>query len=151
MATATKDRAAMLRRIEAHGLTLLAIFPNAIERDPVKLCKRLRRIEAEGAAFALRLCNGPEFASEDEQEAEHDRILGKARHLLQPTGGVAFALFLNQDPRGYALKIEGDWLRQHRSQPHPAGVNTDPLGDACRTIHCDWGGYGIIAPDLSQD
>ncbi len=137
MATATKDRAAMLRRIEAHGLTLLAIFPNAIERDPVKLCKRLRRIEAEGAAFALRLCNGPEFASEDEQEAEHDRILGKALNLLN-TDTATVPVFLNQDPRGYALKIDQGWMQANRDQH---GVSQ---------LYHDWGGYGIIAPDLSQ-
>lgn len=119
---------AQLSAIEQHGRNLLAIFPNATERDPVKLCKKLRRIEAEGAAFALRLCNGPEFESEEAQDAEHCRILDKARAILGKGGPT---IFLNQDPRGYALKIHDGAARN-------------------LVIHKDWGGYGIIAPEINE-
>lgn len=42
-------------------------------------------------------------------------------------------VFVNSDPRGYALKIENDWMRAH-------GGN----------LHRDMGGYGILAPDFSE-
>lgn len=32
-------------KITEHGRKLLAIFPNSVEKDPVKLCKKLFRIE----------------------------------------------------------------------------------------------------------
>ena len=172
MKTTTDSKAAMYARIRAHGLSLLAVFPNAVERDPVKLCKRLRRIEADGAAFALRLCNGPEWPSESAQECDGAAILGRANRLLgnvheyQPKTGAACGcrrgvqrdncpacegtgrainfrairnrpalvpVFLNRDPRGYALKISDEWMRNNP-----------------KALPCDWGGYGIIAPDMNN-
>lgn len=124
----------MVRRIEQHGRELLRVFPNAIEQDPLKLCKRLRRIEAMGAAFALRLCNGPEWPSEEAQDADGGKILRKVHKLLNPVGTAARALFLNRDPRGYALKIDAEWTKANAP-----------------SLHRDWGGYGIIAPDLTND
>lgn len=53
--------------VRKHGEQLLTIFPYATERDPVKLCKKLRRLEGEGQRLALRLCNGPEFPGGDEE------------------------------------------------------------------------------------
>jgi len=168
---ATAKREAMYERIRQHGEALLAIFPKATEQDPVKLCKRLRRLEADASAIGLRLCNGPEYA-EGEDDAACDAVLAKVNKLLgnfreyQPkTGakcgcrrgvqrdncpsceGTGYAIdfaairnrsplvpvFINRDPRGYALKINDDWMRA-----------TD-----CR-LHRDWGGYGIIAPDLTE-
>lgn len=131
--TATK-KAAMHERMRRHGENLLRIFPNATERDPVKLCKKLRRIEAEAHAFALRLCNGPEF---DEGEADEigDEIHDRAKRLLFGEPGFsAVRVMLNRDPRGYALKI--------------------PDADMAKfslVLHRDWGGYGIIAPDLTEE
>lgn len=122
----------LARRIDDHGRELLRIFPNATERDPAKLCKKLRRIEADGQAFALRLCNGPEFDSPEAADAEGDRILAKVAALLRPEGS-GIPIFLNRDPRGYSLKIESGW----------AQVNAPKL-------HRDWGGYGILAPDLRE-
>lgn len=44
-----------------HGKQLLAIFPSATERDPVKLCRKLRKLEREGAAPAGKLLEVPAF------------------------------------------------------------------------------------------
>jgi hypothetical protein len=160
-----------MERIEQHGMNLLAIFPNATERDPVRLCKKLRRLERDGASFALRLCNGPEFPSQEAEDAIGERILRNVNKLLgnvreyQPkTGakcgcnrgvqrdncpaceGTGYAIdfarirnqpptvpvFLNRDPRGYALKIDDEWMRAHPQF----------------RLHTDWGGYGIIAPEI---
>jgi hypothetical protein len=114
--------------IEKHGKDLLAIFPKATERDPVELCRKLRRLEAKGAAIALRLCNGPEYP-EGESDRLVDALLGKVNELL---GNHAVPVFINLDPRGYALKIDDEWMREHREF----------------SLHTDWGGYGIIAPEI---
>lgn len=60
--TTKRDR--MYARIAQHGQNLLAIFPDASERDPVKLCKKLRKLETVAAAIGLQLCNGPELQQE---------------------------------------------------------------------------------------
>lgn len=120
--------------IMEHGVNLLRIFPAAVENDPVKLCKKLRKLEREGAAFGLRLCNGPEFQSEAKSDAVEESILNRLDALLgYMAAGVP--VFLNRDPRGYALKIESDWMEARR--------------DVVK-LHRDWGGYGIIAPDLTE-
>ncbi len=180
MASRTK-REHMLELIEQHGRNLLAIFPEATERDPVKLCKRLRRLESEAAAIGLRMSNGPEYA-EGEADKATDAILGKVNRVLgnvrecQPKTGakcgckrgvqrdncsacegtgmcIDFAairatrgmklvpVFVNRDARGYALKINDEWLNQQRSR-------ADTVHKA--VIHRDWGGYGIIAPDFAE-
>ena len=157
-------------RIIRHGQQLLAIFPHATERDPMTLCKRLRRLERRGAALGLRLCNGPEYP-EGAAEKENAAILGAVNALLgncheyQPKTGAAcgckrgqqrdncptcegtgrvidfaairsrkplVAVFVNQDPRGYALKIDDEYMRAH-------GLD----------LHRDMGGFGILAPDLT--
>ena len=115
-----------------HGKNLLAIFPNATEKDPVKLCKKLRRLEWEGAALALRRCNGPEFA-EGQYEAKTADVLAKVDGLLHYERDHV-RVFLNGDPRGYALKIDDDWMR---ARPDVR-------------LHRDWGDYGILAPDLTE-
>ncbi len=57
--TAKKPRAVrQYEAIEAHGKNLLAIFQNATERDPVALCKRLRRLEAKASRITTDYCNG---------------------------------------------------------------------------------------------
>lgn len=125
-------------RIAAHGRQLLAIFPNATERDPVALCKRLRKLEGQAAAIALRLCNGPEYENPDVPDTLLDKIKDKVNDLLGNNGEEWGArreppvpVFINRDPRGYALKIDDAWMREHRV-----------------ALHQDWGGYGIIAPEI---
>lgn len=128
--TATAKRHAMYERIQRHGQNLLAIFPNATERDPVKLCKRLRQIEAKAKRANVRLCSDPEY-TRGAFDAAHAIARGKTIALLGGFGDVS--MFVNGDPRGYALKIDDGWMRENR----PA-------------LHTDWGGYGIIAPDLTD-
>ena len=165
--------ATQLSRIEEHGRNLLAIFPNATEQDPVKLCKKLRRLEAQGAAIGLRLCNGPEYPTEDGADNDTDALLAQVNKLLgnvrdnAPKTGArctckkgierdncancegsgrcidfkairsmprVVPVFVNRDPRGYALKIKSEWVREKGA-----------------AIHQDWGGYGIIAPEIDAD
>ncbi len=137
----TTQRKTMLERIEQHGRNLLAIFPEATERDPVKLCKKLRRLEAKAAEIGLRMCNGPQYA-EGEADAATEAVLVKVNTLLQNRGCDTTArdrprvpVFINRDPRGYALKIADGWMRDCQHE---------------LPLYKDWGGYGIIAPDFSE-
>jgi hypothetical protein len=129
----------MYARIKQHGENLLSIFPNATERDPIKLCKKLRRLEAAASRRALVQCNGgPDYLEEETCEAAYDVILARVAKLLYLDGddGHSPAVFINRDPRGYALKIRETTMREAF-----AGV----------PLHRDWGGYGIIAPDLTEE
>lgn len=162
-----------MQAVIEHGENLLKIFPKAKEKDPVKLCRKLRRLEREGHAAGIRYCNGPDFA-----EGELDRItaniLERVNSLLgntfrdqfntgmpcscrhgqertncarcEGTGQIIdfkrfhdgtewkpVPVFINLDARGYALKIKDEYMLEH-------GLN----------LHRDWGGYGIIAPDLTE-
>jgi hypothetical protein len=117
--------------IEVHGRALLVIFPNSIEQDPIKLCKKLRRLEARGAAIGLRLCNGPEYPTEDAADIKTDTLLDKVNTLLGNTARPLVPVFINRDPRGYALKIQEEWVRTNKV-----------------AIRQDWGGYGLIAPEI---
>ena len=122
-----KTKAAVIK----HGENLLKVFPLATVKDPVKLCRKLRRLESRGAALGLRMCNGPEYP-EGEEDKITENILAKVDTLLNfKASGVP--VFVNRDPRGYALKIDDKWLQEHK----PA-------------LYSDWGGYGIIAPDLTE-
>lgn len=130
--TTTTKRADLLARIKAHGLDLLAIFPNATERDPDTLCRKLRRIEVEANALAVRLCNGT--LDQADWDKYCDATSAKLAKLLQPAPDVCAALFLNGDPRGYTLKLSDEWIKTSGAR-----------------LHRDWGGYGILAPDLRDN
>jgi hypothetical protein len=119
--TTQTEKVEMYNRIEQHGRDLLTMFPNATIADPVKLCKRLRRAEADAGRLAVDWCNG--VIDETTWETVSERIRDRVNRILG-TDRVR----INGDPRGYALKVDlapGEHLLT------------------------DWGGYGIIAPDLS--
>ena len=126
-------------QIKDHGENLLHLFPRATERDPIKLCKKLRRMEAKAQAIALRLCNGPEYpGGYDEVDALTGAILEKVNAILGNTGKNPVPVFINRDPRGYALKIKSEYM---------AGAGWIAQWALMR----DWGGYGIIAPEITGD
>lgn len=107
--------------IITHGEHLLAIFPSATERDPLALCRKLRRIERRAHKAAEAACNHQ--AGADAWPRERARAREAANALLG-----TYRVWVNGDPRGYALKVD---LRD---------------GEA---LCSDWGGNGIIAPDLT--
>lgn len=129
-------------RIISHGNKLLAIFPKSTERDPGTLCRKLRRLEAKAAKIALQLCNGPEFA-EGEADRLLDAILAKVNELLgnhryrdamkMPASerDAIVPVFINRDPRGYALKISDEWMTANDAK-----------------LEKDMGGYGLLAPEI---
>lgn len=110
-----------------HGLKINRIF-NLNRSDPVTLCKQLRRLEARAHRLAEDGCNR-EMAEGEEDRRESSIMKGLDNILNYKAQGIP--VFFNGDPRGYALKIESEYVAEH---------NLD--------LHRDWGGYGIIAPDF---
>ena len=125
------ERELMYKNITEHGKNLLAIFPAATIQDPVYLCKRLRFYEHKAEASTTALCNGCIDSLQDYHEKALERIESKVLKLLglQP---CFLPLFINRDPRGYALKLSDSYVKDLR-------------------IYKDWGGYGILAPDFTPN
>lgn len=98
--------------------------------EAYELYKKLHRIEARCARLFMDECNGVNMLSEGESEKRDARILQQVKNLVP---GLK-TIFLNGDPRGYALKISTEETRELRDK----GIN----------IHQDWGGYGILAPEF---
>lgn len=124
-----EKKAEMYERIKKHGENLNALFNTGIE--PVELCKKLRRIESKLDALSVRHCNGnldTEMWDLEKKKAlkQIDKILG------YKTKGIP--VFINSDPRGYAIKIKSKYIRENNI-----------------SLHRDWGGYGIVAPDLTDN
>jgi hypothetical protein len=117
------------KRVRAHGANLQRIFPATRDLDPLTLCRRVRRIERDAEDLFTRAC----CEEVHDLEEQCDRLESRLDALLRfSEAGVP--VFLNRDPRGYALKIQDEWINEH-----------------ARHFYQDWGGYGIIAPDLSGD
>jgi len=131
MTTAQKE--SMYQRITKHGEDLKALFRLDREIDPVKLCKALRRLEVKAHKLAEDYCNGADGLTSENIDIYTNTILISLDHILgqYKEGGVP--VFVNLDARGYALKVRDEYVREH-------GVS----------IYRDWGGYGIIAPDLTE-
>ena len=114
--------------IRKHGEQLNAIFHTGL--DPVTLCRKLRRIEGAAHRLAEDACNWLSMGSL-EFDIRLSRIKDRVADTLGETwGGLErMNVFINLDPRGYALKID----------------------DASLPITRDWGGYGILAPEFGKD
>ena len=119
----------MYDRIKNHGEQLKNIFNLDSNIDPIKLCKKLFRLENKAHRLAEDGCNGLIYDTEPEAE----KILEKVCKILN-IPREADRVFFNGDPRGYALKFTSRYSKYLRS----CNIN----------IHQDWGGYGIIAPDF---
>jgi hypothetical protein len=117
-------------KIIAHGQSVLAIFPNAKERDPLALCKKLRRIETAARKNAEDYCNGVKDCDQWSRKAA-----GYKRKVIDllgfPSGMDYCPIMVNGDPRGYALKLDDKLTRA-----------------LWHNICQDMGGYGILAPDF---
>ncbi len=131
----------MYEQIEKHGANLNAIFNTDL--DNIKLCKKLFQLENKAHHATTCLCNTNTLnlldlnpytgydvkqATEEEQDAFFDDILNKVDKILK-FREKNIPVFINHDPRGYALKIKSEYVREHNLQ-----------------IHQDFGGFGIIAP-----
>ena len=92
----------------------------------------LCRLERRASRNAERVCNGEIQRSDTGQELYDKRILD-AVNALTGFRGKGIPVFLNDDPRGYALKIEDAWMRANDSGPEIR-------------LERDMGGYGLLAP-----
>ena len=115
-------RDALYERITAHGKKVNAIF--GTDHDPITLCKKLRQIENKMTAANTDYCNGA--IDSDDWDIKTEIV----RHALIKLLKNKIPIYINGDPRGYALKL----------QPEHAG-----------NLITDWGGYGLLAPDLTND
>ena len=114
--------------VRKHGENLKVIFNLPASTDPVVLCKSLRRYENRASRLSVDYANG--VIDGDKFEVESKKILKSVNKLLHNSSGRV-KVFVNGDPRGYALKIEDDQMRSK-------GWN----------LEHDWGGYGLIAPEI---
>ena len=136
-----------LEAITRHGETLLRAFPNATEKNPVALCKKLRRIETAVAKPILDYANGENGMNDQKLDVECDWAIERLVELLglhQPAtkpDEPSMGIFINRDPRGHALKLDDTWTRAFNEKQYAAKLPA---------LHTDMGGYGIIAPDLNQ-
>jgi len=137
--------------IREHGLGLIKFFHlDPFKTDPINLCKKLRRLENQAHRITTQMCNGfPDLYAEVAEkvtknlEDELDKIEQRVRDLLEsyqlPRQFKKInAIFINHDPRGYALKLDTETIKYF-----------EELGE--EFPHRDWGGYGILAPDLTSD
>ena len=114
-------------RITKHGQDLKRVFNLDPTTDPVKLCKKLLRLENKAHRLATDYCNGD--VDQIEFDTKGDKILKKVETILKDKKH----LLLNGDARGYALKIDDNFLR----------INN-------LSIFREWGGFGIVAPDFRE-
>lgn len=118
-----KDR--MYKQIEEHAANLLAIFPNA-QTTGIALCKSLRRAETSAHNLAEHHCNGDLNCDE-----WYKRAKAKRKWLCRKLGvSEDFPFVVNGDPRGYALKIDSEYMEKNRHL----------------RLERDWGGNGLLAP-----
>jgi len=127
-----QEKAEMYGKINRHGETLLKLFPDAKQQDPVKLCKSLRQYERKISAITLALCNGD--MEQEEADKDLDRLYIKVDMVLLSKPQERVAFFINRDPRGYALKIHSEDSRIQEFD-----------------LYRDLGGYGILAPDFTPN
>ena len=124
-------KARMREQILNHGFKLKRIFFADTKYEgigPVELCKKVHRLETKAHRMSEDYCNGIiDLEFEDRQESKIMKSLDNILNFKAQNIPVIF----NGDPRGYALKIDDEYVKAH---------NLD--------IHRDWGGYGIIAPEF---
>jgi len=113
--------------ITKHGQDLKTVFNLDPNTDPVQLSKRLFRLENKAHRLAVDFCNGD--IDQLTWDSEASKILDKVQAILKYKKNI----FVNGDARGYALKIDDNYIRSNNFN-----------------IYRDFGGYGIIAPDFKE-
>lgn len=111
-----------------HIQNLAALF-NIPESSAITLYSKLRRLELKLNRIFLTAC---ERSLTDKEESSKQSAKKKVKEL---TGNIT-GLYINSDPRGYAIKIDDAICRNIRNEK---GIN----------LYSDWGGYGILAPDFN--
>lgn len=94
--------------------------------DGTEVFNKLQRLERKVERIALNYCNIADY----NDKGQLDKIEKEVKKLLPKLN----TFFINGDPRGYALKFKEEEVKQ--------------LRDAGYYPYTDWGGYGILAPEL---
>ena len=143
--------ARMYEEIAKHGQNLIHLFSLPADTDPVILCKKLKRLETKAHHATTCLCNTNTLnmlglnrftgydvhqATDEEQDEFFDKILNGLDKILN-FRAQNIPVFINYDPRGYALKIKSEWTRGYAI--------------AGGRIETDFGGYGLIAPEFTGE
>lgn len=120
--------------LERHhiALNLLATLTGAPNTDGAYLYSKLKPLERKAHKAAERYCNGT--VSDKSYVTKADSVTKRIEKLF---GILPFGFFINSDPRGYALKINDTETKALRNK----GIN----------LQTDWGGYGLLAPDIGGD
>lgn len=130
----------LYKKITEHGENLKRLFPKCNQRDSVKLCKSLMRMETIAHQAATDWCNGEQRPGGLPPDEIGEAQARKAAALLGPCAVEGVRVVFNGDARGYALKLKiGEGITINDSLPPEV------------KIYKDWGGYGIIAPDFRED
>ena len=107
--------------------------------DGVEAYNKLLSLENRAHKVAEDDCN---FGMEEEvYEKRMDKIRDAVSKIF---GKLPMGFFINGDPRGYALKIKEEQNRIFVNSED--GINHDKKVISCT----DWGGYGILAPEISE-
>lgn len=114
------------------ALEALATQDGFNPQSGLNLWRKLHRLETEVHSATTAQCNGEAYQgqpyrNEQEWELYLQHVEYRVRAIL---GTLPKGFLVNDDPHGYALKIESDAL--------PEGM------------HRDWGGYGILAPEIND-
>jgi len=116
-------------RILRNGFRLQRTF-NVTNLGPLALTKAVHRIETAMHRVAEDYCNG--IITEEQSDKKEQSAIKRLDALLN-FKAQGIPVFINADTRGYALKISDAWMIGH------------PECDLER----DWGGYGILAPEIN--
>lgn len=125
----------------AHHEALERIFNGHQLKSGLQIWRALRKIECDANRAAIAYCNGESFSlvrgsyvfdfTKDATEAWELLSGYITSRVVGVLGILPAGFFVNGDPRGYALKIDPE-------------NGTVPPG-----MHKDWGGYGILAPEIN--
>jgi hypothetical protein len=126
------------------NLARLCGHPNP---DGKKISVALWKLEKEAHDSATAQCNGETyngqpFRSFDDGswDAFKDSVTARLAKIL---GSVPPGFRVNADARGYALKISPDT----HGETNPAAVELIRAAE----LHRDWGGNGILSPEVNID
>jgi hypothetical protein len=120
-------RERMYEQIFNHGVNLNRIF--GLDLDPIKLSKKIHSLEVKAHRLTEDYCNG--LLTTDELSKICDKSIFAPLDRILGFTAKQIPVFINNDARGYALKINDDYAQEHQLN-----------------IFRDLGGYGILAPEF---
>jgi hypothetical protein len=133
--------AALLAHYATCERLALALGAPAGTVDGKKISVALFKIERDAHNAATAQCNGEPYGGQPYREEEQwemwkCRITGDVQRVF--SGATIPGLYVNDDPRGYALKID------------PDNAEGRALIESVR-LHTDWGRNGILSPEITGD